>query len=210
VHFTVSEVRESSIIKLAIFRHSKPPFSKPQVILIGEVLLPNAGLPNNTLDTVGAYPLPCCYRRLRQAIVNFCIPIAENTYELQKHGTSKSGKYGSLVVRLQLIKVESEAIQKSGPSTDDRELIASSNDQPATRPSDKAKLPLEDQVAGLFNEADRSAAKLSNTKGMSVVEDSTDTVDTGITMGDSDGFALVCGYVEKLMEIGDVVSQVST
>jgi hypothetical protein len=44
---------------------------------------------------------------------------------------------------------------------------------------------------------------------MSVIEDSTDTIDIGITMGDSDGFALVCGYVEKLMEIGDVVSQVS-
>ncbi|KIM74793.1 hypothetical protein PILCRDRAFT_693732 [Piloderma croceum F 1598] len=43
---------------------------------------------------------------------------------------------------------------------------------------------------------------------MSVVEDSMDAVDTGITMGDSDGFALVCGYVEKLMEIGDVVSQI--
>jgi hypothetical protein len=113
-----------------------------------------------------------------------------------------------LVVQLQLIKVESEIIQES-PSTDDRERNASSNDQSATRPSDKAKLPLEDQVAGLFNEADRSAAKLSNAKGMSVIEDTTDTVDIGITMGDSDGFALVCGYVEKLMEIGDVVSQVS-
>ena len=207
---TNSDVQGSSIIKLAIFRRSKPPFSKPQVILIGEVPLPSADLPTKTLDTVGAYPLPCCYRRLRQAIVNFCIPTAENTYELQKHGTSKSGKYGSLVVRLQLIKFESEAIQESGPSTGDRELTASSNDQPAARPSDEAKLPLEDQVAGLFNEADRSAAKLSNAKGMSVIEDTTDTVDTGITMGDSDGFVLVCGYVEKLMVIGDVVSQVST
>jgi hypothetical protein len=134
----------------------------------------------------------------------------ENTYQLQKHKTSKSGKYGSFVVRLQLIKFESEAIQELGPSRDDQELTTSSSDQPTARPSDEAKLPLEDQVAGLFNAADCSAATLSNAKGMSVIKDSTDIVDTGITMGDSDGFALVCGYVEKLIEIGNVVSQVST
>jgi hypothetical protein len=61
----------------------------------------------------------------------------------------------------------------------------------------------------VFDEAG-GVDKLSNSKSMSVVEDSTDAIDAGITMGDSDGFALVCGYVEKLMNIGDVVSQVST
>jgi hypothetical protein len=196
VYFTGREVQESSIIKLAIFRHSKPPFSKPQVILIGEVLLPSADLPTETLDAVGEYPSPCWHSRLRQTIVNFYILTAENTYELQKHGASKSKKYGSLVIRLQVIKSELEAIQESA------------NDQPAARA--EAKLPLEDQVAGLFGEADRAVDKLSNARRMSVVEDSTDAVDTGMTMGDSDGFALVCGYVEKLMKIGDVVSQVST
>jgi hypothetical protein len=99
-------------------------------------------------------------------------------------------------VRIQLIKLKSEAI------------VESANDQPAARP--EVKLPLEDQVVGLFNEADRSAAELSNVKDISAVEDSTDAVDTGINMGDSDGFALVCGYIEKLMKIDDVVSQVST
>jgi hypothetical protein len=196
VYFTGREVQESSIIKLAIFRHSKPPFSKPQVILIGDVLLPSGDLPTETLDAVGAYPLRCWHRCLRQTIINFCVPIAENTYELQKHGTSKSGKYGSLVVRLQLVKSESEAIQESA------------TDQPAASP--QVKLPLEDQVAGVFDEAGGAVDKLSNSMSMSVVEDSTDAIDAGITMGDSDGFALVCGYVEKLMKVGDVVSQVST
>jgi hypothetical protein len=62
----------------------------------------------------------------------------------------------------------------------------------------------------VFDGAGGAVDKLSNSKSMSVVEDSTDAIDAGITMGDSDGFALVCGYVEKLMKIGDVVSQVST
>jgi hypothetical protein len=55
--FIGSEVQESSIIKLAIFRRSKPPFLKPQVILVGEVLLPSADLPTETHDIVGTYPV---------------------------------------------------------------------------------------------------------------------------------------------------------
>jgi hypothetical protein len=62
----------------------------------------------------------------------------------------------------------------------------------------------------LLDETDRSAAKLSNVKGMSVVENTTDTINVGATIGDSSGFAFVCGYVEELMKIGDTVSKVST
>lgn len=54
--FIGREVQESSIIKLAIFRRSKPLFSKRQAILVGEVLLPKAYLLTETFDTVGAYP----------------------------------------------------------------------------------------------------------------------------------------------------------
>jgi hypothetical protein len=130
-----------------------------------------------------------------------CCP-TEHTYELQKDGTSKSGKYGNLLVRFQLLEAQSEAVQEPGQSCENQEHGQSSNDQP-----DELKLPLEDQVIDLFDEADHGAAKLSNVKGTSVVEN---TTDNPITIGDSDGFALVCGYVEQLMTIGDVVSKVGT
>ena len=67
---------------------------------------------------------------------------------------------------------------------------------------------MEDQVADLFDETDRSAAGLSNVKGMSAIGSITDTVNAAVTIGGSDGFTLVCGYVEKLMKIGDIVSKV--
>jgi hypothetical protein len=131
--------------------------------------------------------------------------LTEHTYELQKDGTSKSGKYGNLLVRLQLLEAQSEAVREPGQSRENQEHGQSSNNQP-----DEPKLPLEDQVVDLFDEADHGAAKLSNVKGMSVVENTTDAFNTPITIGNSDGFALVCGYVEQLMIIGDVVSKVGT
>ena len=106
-------------------------------------------------------------------------------------------------MRLQLLEAQSEVVQEPGQSRENQEHGQSSNDQP-----DEPKLPLEDQVVDLFDEADHCAAKLSNVKGMSVVENATDTVNTSITIEHSDGFALVCGYVEQLMKIGDVVSKV--
>ena len=107
-----------------------------------------------------------------------------------------------MLVRLQLLEAQSEAVQEPGQFCENREYGRSSNNQP-----DEPKLPLEDQIVDLFDEADHGAAKLSNAKGMSMVEI---TTDTPITIGDSDGFALVCGYVEQLMKIGDVVSKVGT
>jgi len=108
-------------------------------------------------------------------------------------------------VRLQLLEAQSEAVQDPGQSCENREYGRSSNKQ-----LDEPKLPLEDQIVDLFDEADHGAAKLSNVKGMSVVENTTDAINTPIPIGDSDGFALVCGYVEQLMIIGDVVSKVGT
>ena len=108
-------------------------------------------------------------------------------------------------MRLQFLEAQSKAVQESGQSHENQEHSQPSNDE-----SDDLKLPLEDQVAELFDETDRSAAKLSDVKGMSLVENATDTVNTPVTIGESDGFALVCGYVEQLMKIGDVVSKVGT
>jgi len=118
-----------------------------------------------------------------------------------------------LVVRLQLIEAQSgfiEANQEPGQSSGDSKHNESSNDQPAAGASGDAKLSLEDQIGDLLDEADSSAAKLSNVKGMSIVENTTDTIDVGATIGDSSGFTFVCGYVEELMKIGDTVSKVST
>jgi len=108
-------------------------------------------------------------------------------------------------VRLQFLEAQFEAVQESGQSHENQEHSQPSNDE-----SDEPKLPLEDQVTELFDETDHSAAKLSNVKGMSVVENATDTVNTAMTIGESDGFTLVCGYVEQLMKILDVVSKVGT
>jgi hypothetical protein len=103
-------------------------------------------------------------------------------------------------VRIQLLEVQSKAIQEPGQSCENQE-----HHQP-----DEPKLPLEDEVVNLFDEADHGATKLSNVKGISVVENTTDAINTPVTIGDSNGFALVCGYVEQLMTIGDVVSKVGT
>ena len=124
---------------------------------------------------------------------------------MQKGGTNKSGKYGNLLVRLQLLEAPSEAIQEPVQSRENQGHGQSSNDQP-----DEPKLPLEDRVVGLFDETDRSAGNLSNVKGLSAVQNATDATNTAITISGSNRFALVCGYVEQLMTIGDVVSKVGT
>ena len=108
-------------------------------------------------------------------------------------------------MRLQLLGAPSESVQGPRQSRENQGHGQSSNDQP-----DEPKLPLEDQVVDLLDETDHRAAKLSNVKGMSVVENTIDTANTSTTIGDSDGFALVCGYVEQLIAIGDVVSKVGT
>ena len=104
---------------------------------------------------------------------------------MQKGGTSKSGKYGNLLVRLQLLEAPSEAIQGPVQSRENQGHGQSSNDQP-----DEPKLPLEDRVVGLFDETDRCAANLSNVKGLSAVQNTTDATNSAITIGGSDGFAL--------------------
>ena len=107
-----------------------------------------------------------------------------------------------MLVRFQLLEAQSG---RPGQSSEKQEHGQSSNDQP-----DAPKLPLEDKVVDLFNETDRSAANLSKVKGMSTVQNTTDAANTAITISGSDGFALVCGYVEQLVAIGDVVSKVGT
>jgi hypothetical protein len=108
-------------------------------------------------------------------------------------------------VRLRLLGAPSESVQGPRQSRENQGHGQSSNDQP-----DEPKLPLEDRVVGLLDETDRSAANLSNVKGLSAVQNTTDAANTAITIGGSDGFALVCGYVEQLMKIGEVVSKVGT
>jgi hypothetical protein len=48
-----SDVQEVSIIKIAIFRRSKLPLSNPQVISVGEVLLPARDITFDNRDTIG-------------------------------------------------------------------------------------------------------------------------------------------------------------
>ena len=132
----------------------------------------------------------------------------ENTYELQKQGSSKSGKYGSVLVRLQLIEAQSDFLEVSVQSGGNREYTESSNYQATAAPSDKAKLPGDAPI--VFDEAQRSAAKLETVKGMSTFNNIAGTINTDTTIASVNGFALVCGYVETLMKIGDLVSEVNT
>jgi hypothetical protein len=83
------------------------------------------------------------------------------------------------------------------------------NDQSAVISADEVKLPQDDDIEVVFDDADCGAASLSNVKEMSTTEGITDAVNTAMTLTGSDGFTLVCGYVEKLMSVGDVVSEVS-
>jgi hypothetical protein len=111
---------------------------------------------------------------------------AEDKFELQKRGTSKSGKYGSLVLRLQLIKSNAASVSQA-PGIPDSVM--------------------EHAVDG----ANRDVANLSRFEGASsTIGDITSIGDGVAAMTSSQGFALVCGYVEKLMEIGNVISQVSS
>ena len=71
---------------------------------------------------------------------------------------------------------------------------------------DGMKLIGEDEVGVIFDEAGRSASLLSNAKEM-YAERVIKAVATGTSLN---GFTLVCGYVEKLMVGGNVVSEVST
>jgi hypothetical protein len=140
----------------------------------------------------------------------YCFP--ENTFEFQKHGSSKPGKRGSLEVRLELVQAPSKSSEvnpEPGQSGGQRAHAVTFNDQSAVISADEAMLPQEDDIDAVFDDADRGAASLSNVKEMSTTEGITDAVNTAMTLTGSDGFTLVCGYVEKLMSVGDVVSEVS-
>jgi hypothetical protein len=132
----------------------------------------------------------------------------ENTFELQKHGSSKPGKPSSLDVHLQLVQAQSKSTEVD-PEPGQSDHAVTSNDQPAAISPDGVRLPQEDEVDAVFGGADGGAASLSNVRGMSTTEGITDAVNTAMTLTGPDGFTLVCGYVEKLMSIGDIVSEVS-
>jgi hypothetical protein len=136
----------------------------------------------------------------------------ENTFELQKHGSSKPGKRRSLDVHLQLVQAQSKStkVDPEPGQSDQTAHAVTSSDQPAAISPDGVRLPQEEEVDAVFGEVDRGAASLSNVKGLSTTEGITDAVNTAMTLTGSDGFTLVSRYVEKLMSVGDVVSEVST
>jgi len=136
-----------------------------------------------------------CYLVGLLIIVSDFSSFVEERHVLQKRGSNKSGKYGSLVVHLQLIK------------SDPAEAASSSveNARTSTEQPDEGKLALQD-VCVMAEEADHSAAKLSNPKG---VTDARDISDGVASMTSSQCFALVCGYVETLIGIGDELAKVS-
>lgn len=141
-----------------------------------------------------------------------CYCLLEKTFEFQKQGFSKPGKCSSLEVHLQLVQAPSKSTEvnpEPGQSGDRRAHAVTFNDQSAVISADEVKLPQEDDIDAVFDDADRGAASFSNVKEMSTTEGISDAVNTAMTLTGSDGFTLVCGYVEKLMSVGDVVSEVS-
>jgi hypothetical protein len=114
------------------------------------------------------------------------------------------------VLRLQLIKLSSEASERPGKSDEGVRVDEGSVGGRAIVQTDEGKLPLDNQVKIIAEYADRSAASLSNPKGMSTFGDTAACVDDVAAMTSSQGFSLVCGYVEKLIKIGEVVSEVNS
>jgi hypothetical protein len=138
-----------------------------------------------------------------------CHYFLEKTLELRQN--NKPGKYCSLEVHFELVKTQTESNKGNrgtGQSGDQRVHMVTVNSQPAAVFADAVKLTQEDEVGVVLGQADHGVASLSNFKGMSTIEGITGAIDTAGTLTDSDGFALVCGYVEKLMGIGDIVSGV--
>ena len=107
------------------------------------------------------------------------------------------------MVRLQVIKsapVEASQVP-CNPGSSGVNIAGTSTDQP-----DEETLALED-VCVIAEEANHSAAKLSNVKGIAADRDIPDGV---ASMTNSQCFGLVCGYVEKLTGIGDELAKVCT
>ena len=95
-----------------------------------------------------------------------------------------------------------------GQSGIQRAHLVTVNSQPPAVFANEVNLTQEDDVGVVLSQADCGVASLSNVRGMSTVEGITDAINTAMMLADSNRFALVCGYVEKLMGLGDIVSGV--
>ena len=194
-----SDVQPSSTVKISIYRR---PSLRSTATLVGEASFVITDVLARNCDVVGTFltMLIVASNIFSLEFLTFS-PSVEEQRVLQKHGSNKAGKYGSLVVHLQLIKSASaEASQVPRNPGGGVDIAGTSTDQP-----DEGKLALED-VCVMAEEAGHSAAKLSNPKG---VTDPRDISDGVASMTSSQCFALVCGYVEKLTGIGDELAKVS-
>lgn len=94
-------------------------------------------------------------------------------------------------------------------SSDGTSTVDISNPPVAPVSADDARLQQEGQVHVAAEDGNRDAANLTKVKGISAVEITQSAIDSATGVISSDSFGLVLGYVEKLVDAGDALSEVN-
>lgn len=135
------------------------------------------------------------------------------TLKLQKRNApGKLGKMYSLEVHLEVAITQSDSTdvnQNPEQFGSQKTQPMLSSDQPVAVSEDKVMPPQEDETSAVLDEVAHGPTSFSTIKGMSAIESGTGAMDATMTFMGTNSFAVVCGYVEKLMNIGDVAAQVS-
>ncbi|EGN96881.1 hypothetical protein SERLA73DRAFT_75730 [Serpula lacrymans var. lacrymans S7.3] len=175
------EVQTSSPIKLAVIR---TPLFRPNV-LIGEASL--------------------CLKDTLKDKHSF-----EDTYQLCKDG-SRTAKSGSIVVRLELVEDVSGPVFQSQDLALSHELkapVTTSNEPSGREAARNSSNSTKPEVLHATESAVKSANKPAHDQGASNAGMITSGVDNLESLSGTKCFDSVCGYVEKLTNIVDVVSEI--
>jgi hypothetical protein len=131
--------------------------------------------------------------------------ILEKTFQVNPIGSSKPGKYWRLFVRLQLVAMSDPAQchQEHEPSGGEGE-----QQRVGQSPLDDTNVLEEDQINKAAIQANCITASLGGSSVAVAAQIITDVADRTVTVSSSASFELVCEYVEKLVNIGAVLSEV--
>ena len=137
------------------------------------------------------------------------------TLELQNQNhPRRPGKIYSLEVHLELVTPQSDTtnvnqdprqsgIQEAQPIPPGDQLVEVAEDK-VMPPQDS-----NDETSAVLDEVARGSTNLSTVKGMSTIEIGTGAINTAVTFTGTNDFAAICGYVEKLVNIGNIMAEVS-
>ena len=129
--------------------------------------------------------------------------------ELQKQNPPcKPGKSYSLEVHLELVTKSGSTNLNQDPGSQKVQRVLS-GDQPVTLSEGKVIPPREDETSAVLAEVARGPTNFSAIKEVLTIKNGTDAIEATMTYTGTNDFVAVCGCVEKLMNIGDVVAGVS-